>query len=77
MARKQYSKNGFVRFLDSLFSHQVGEPGLPFSYRSLPAWPVWLCGLVTGHRDELRWGDYNADVSGTRCRCGTVEKERD
>jgi hypothetical protein len=58
-----------IRFFDWLFSHQVGRPGQPFSFRTLPVWPKWLCGKLTGHQASLKWADYMNDVHGTRCRC--------
>ena len=45
-------------------------------FETLPKWPRWLCWLFTRHKVEIRWADYNADVSGTRCRCAKIDQER-
>ena len=35
-----------------------------------PYCPSWWCWLWTRHRKTLKYADYNADISGVRCRCG-------
>lgn len=70
-------RNRLIRFLDWFFSEERHESDPRFNWTTLPKWPVWLCGLVDRHERALHWGDYTADVSGTRCRCGQREIETD
>jgi hypothetical protein len=52
------------------------EPGVFGNMETLPMWPRWLCWLFTCHKVELKWADYMADVSGIRCRCAKIDRER-
>jgi hypothetical protein len=65
-----------TRFFDWWFSDPVGRPGEPFSFRTLPKWPGWLCRSLTEHDVCLKWADYLNDVAGIRCRCGLIDRDR-
>jgi hypothetical protein len=65
-----------LKFLDWFYSEDMGgTPGEPFTGRLLPEWPQWLCGLLTKHKQTLKWSDRLADIGGIRCRCGLHETE--
>jgi len=63
-----------ILILDWWFSYQYTFGTVPS--RTLANYPERLCARLTNHRAELKWADYNADVAGTRCRCGKVDIPR-
>ena len=64
-----------IKILDWAFQKYFGADRN--SFKLLPTWPSYLCGLITNHLVCLEWADYIADVSGVRCRCGLANKSKD